>query len=257
MIETVTTHRPSVKNLLLRHIAHSYPYSKGRYRLMMLCERFLERREEIVSNLYGKYRFALDLGERGLQSSFYFFIPEYYEFETQKYINETVRPGSLTVDIGAHIGLLTILLADKVGPNGRVFCFEPESKNFQRLRRNVEINGLYWVKPIQMALADKGGGETVLSLSISDSSGHALSQTLSDESVSFDSSYQKVKTASLDCFVEEEKIPKIDLLKIDAEKSEVLILEGGGETPFQRARPQKSSAKFTRPRKNHRGDKTG
>src|SRR5262249_27856938 len=48
-------------------------------------------------------------------------------------IRRLVKPGSCVVDIGANIGFYTALLADCVGPTGRVYAFEPDETNFASL----------------------------------------------------------------------------------------------------------------------------
>lgn len=64
----------------------------------------------------------------------------YEPFETI-YFQKHVKDGQVVLDIGAHIGYYTLLLAKNVGRNGQVFAFEPEPKNFALLSKNVEING--------------------------------------------------------------------------------------------------------------------
>ena len=52
------------------------------------------------------------------------------------------RPGMTAYDVGAHIGYVTVCLAQAVGPQGHVVAFEPLPGNQQRLRANLELNGL-------------------------------------------------------------------------------------------------------------------
>jgi FkbM family methyltransferase len=52
------------------------------------------------------------------------------------------RPGMTAYDVGAHIGYVTLCLAQAVGPQGHVVAFEPLPANQQRLRTNLELNGL-------------------------------------------------------------------------------------------------------------------
>jgi FkbM family methyltransferase len=52
------------------------------------------------------------------------------------------RPGMTAYDVGAHIGYVTLCLARAVGPQGHVVAFEPLPANQQRLRANLELNGL-------------------------------------------------------------------------------------------------------------------
>jgi len=191
---------------------------------MKFCESRLEPRQEIISDFYGKYKLSLNLASAGLQSSFYYFLPERYEFETQRYIVEFVKPGMTTIDVGAHLGLFTVLMADRTGPQGKVYSFEPEAKNFLTLKENVELNHLDWVRLFQMAVSNKTG-EDILMINSGDSF-HALGVAIGDHPHASFVSRQTIQTITLDDLIEREKINKIDLIKIDAELSELLVFEG-------------------------------
>lgn len=66
---------------------------------------------------------------------------------------EQLSPGDTFVDVGANIGYYTVLAAQKVGPEGRVFAFEPDPESFALLQHNVERNGLS-----QVVLENKAAG---------------------------------------------------------------------------------------------------
>src|SRR5687768_8794135 len=51
-----------------------------------------------------------------------------YEPEVQRTLRRFVRPGDTVVDVGANMGIHTMLLADAVGPNGRVHAIEPNPR---------------------------------------------------------------------------------------------------------------------------------
>src|SRR5262245_35193972 len=53
-----------------------------------------------------------------------------------------VKPGDIFYDVGANIGLYTILAASKVGSSGKVYAFEPHVGNAHRLIQNVARNKL-------------------------------------------------------------------------------------------------------------------
>jgi hypothetical protein len=52
---------------------------------------------------------------------------------TCEWIDREVKPGDVFYDIGANIGVYSIMAARRVGETGRVFAFEPHSGNFSRL----------------------------------------------------------------------------------------------------------------------------
>jgi FkbM family methyltransferase len=63
------------------------------------------------------------------------------ELATQEALVERLRPGMIFYDLGANIGLFSLLAARLVGTGGRVFSFEPDAEVAARLRRNIEQNG--------------------------------------------------------------------------------------------------------------------
>lgn len=80
-----------------------------------------------------------------------------YEDATSAYFERVVKPGDTVIDVGAHIGYFTLLLAALVGPKGRVLAFEPNPENYQRLLSHLAINGLANVTPFHMAVGEKCG----------------------------------------------------------------------------------------------------
>jgi len=144
-----------LRNSILRNIGRLWPINKGRYRYMKLWEKFLLPCEEEISNFHGKFSFKLDLSKRGLQTSLFYFIPEYYETGTQRYLRETIKPCAVTMDIGAHIGFHTLLLAALAEKKGKVYSFEPLDDNFAVLTKNLAINSIKNVIVFFTALSNK------------------------------------------------------------------------------------------------------
>jgi hypothetical protein len=61
-----------------------------------------------------------------------------------------VTPGGYGIDLGAHIGLYTVLMASRVGPQGRIFAFEPSTPARERLQAHTrelpQVTVLPWTK---------------------------------------------------------------------------------------------------------------
>jgi FkbM family methyltransferase len=69
----------------------------------------------------------------------------------------TPQPGDLAFDLGAHAGVSTYLLAQAVGPAGKVLAFEPDPITFRHLESNIEAHGLHNVTALPMAIAPRAG----------------------------------------------------------------------------------------------------
>ena len=72
-------------------------------------------------------------------------------------LRKLVRPGMQVVDVGANIGLYSLLLARLVEPGGSVLAFEPEPNLFAVLRENCASNHATNVTPCPCALGRTNG----------------------------------------------------------------------------------------------------
>ena len=59
------------------------------------------------------------------------------------------------INIGANIGYFTLLAAREVGPDGKVFAFEPFPQTVELLKKNIDSNGYKNVQVISMAVSDR------------------------------------------------------------------------------------------------------
>ena len=66
-----------------------------------------------------------------------------YEIDTTKIIEKFVNEGDVCFDIGANVGPITLALAQKVTPKGKVYAFEPGPPIFEQLVRNIALNPPY------------------------------------------------------------------------------------------------------------------
>jgi FkbM family methyltransferase len=79
------------------------------------------------------------------------------EASIQKVLGERLHPGMVFYDLGANIGLFTLLAARLVGATGRVISFEPDGDAAARLRRNIERNQFTNVTVIEAGVWSKSG----------------------------------------------------------------------------------------------------
>ena len=70
------------------------------------------------------------------------YVNESYEPEVAAALARLVRSGWICVDVGAHIGYFTLLLARLVGEEGTVLAFEAAPDNARLLAQNVKLNKL-------------------------------------------------------------------------------------------------------------------
>mgnify|MGYP002376991787 CR=1 FL=1 len=125
-----------------------------------------------------------------------------------------VRTGDIAWDVGAFVGKYTEKLSCAVGPEGRVFAFEPNPQNRERLQERLGSEKNVAVLPV--ALGDKCESANLL-LSL------GRSRVVSD---SDRSDVSVVRMATGDAMVDHGEAAQPNLLKIDAEGFELKILEG-------------------------------
>lgn len=80
--------------------------------------------------------------------------PDYHEMH---FMRRYLRPGDAVLDVGANIGVYSLLAASLVGSAGRVLAFEPGPEANRRLTENLRINQLDNVKVHACALGDRVG----------------------------------------------------------------------------------------------------
>jgi FkbM family methyltransferase len=68
-----------------------------------------------------------------------------------------LRAGARVFDVGAHQGVVGLMLGHRVGPTGQVVTVEPNPHNFAACGRNAELNEMPWVVPHRAAISDREG----------------------------------------------------------------------------------------------------
>ncbi|MFC7542969.1 FkbM family methyltransferase [Siccirubricoccus deserti] len=120
------------------------------------CQSVAVDPQTILCRILGRYKFFVDCRDQGLAP--HLMLDGYWEYWVSDFIWRNVKPGETVADIGANLGYYTVLLADLVGPGGRVMAFEPNPRLFDLLQRNVAINGFSrWANCHAKAVAAKSG----------------------------------------------------------------------------------------------------
>jgi len=143
------------------------------------------------------------------------------EIRKKKHFEKTVQEGSIVYDIGANVGIYTILSSVLCGKSGQVFAFEPDPHNIRYLKDHIKLNKLQNVSIVEKAL--------------SNSSGRLFFQATSDHCQSHISENGEIEIESitLDDFVAKDKNHPPDVVKIDVEGAENLVIEGAHKTLSQ------------------------
>ncbi len=153
------------------------------------------------------------------------------ESELVEHMRKVLREGDTIFDIGANIGLISILLAK--GENGgqsQIHSFEPEPRNFRQLGNNIGLNNLKaQIHPHQLAL---GATEGQVELHIRGSEGEGRHSIASSKGATGAIS---VELTTMSNFCAREQVQP-DIIKIDVEGAEGQVL-AGMEGLLQQAAP--------------------
>jgi FkbM family methyltransferase len=140
------------------------------------------------------------------------------------FIRQHVRPGMTAVDVGANIGAHTLTMADSVGSQGAVHCFEP-TPVFETLRHNVRRNG--FESRVILNNCAVGASEGVAKFGVC-KPGYELFTSrgvpLADDCSTGESAEYPMTT--LDAYARKAGLDHIDFLKVDVEGGEVDVFRG-------------------------------
>ena len=143
-----------------------------------------------------------------------------YEAGTIRVLRGCLRPEDVFVDIGASVGLMSLVASRLVGPRGRVFAFEPQEASFAFLTRNLVRNGAANVTPLRLAVGSTKG--TLPLYARPRARGMATMVPGRDDG---DPS-AIVEVTAIDDFVREQGIDRCRMLKVDVEGMDLEVLRG-------------------------------
>lgn len=150
----------------------------------------------------------------------------------EKYFIEEILPkyvdkNPILIDVGGNIGRFSIMLIEKF-PNSKLHIFEPHPLNFKKLidcnlPENACINN--------MALGKKEGSFEIFDYFEGDGSEHAsIYKEVIEDIHGKKSISHEIKMTTLDRYIHDRNIDKVDFLKVDVEGEELNVFRGSLES---------------------------
>ncbi len=128
-------------------------------------------------------------------------------------------PGQTVVDIGGNIGGFAIVAGRLVGSEGRVITVEPEPQSFKQLETNLRRNKLEHVTAVQAAIGAQDGAVRIVP---HDNPLLNRVEAIENQQSADDAA---VPCLTLDRLLDDNRIERCDLMKIDCEGAEYEIFE--------------------------------
>jgi len=148
---------------------------------------------------------------------------------TIRWLNTFVQPGDVFYDIGANVGVYTVIAAQLVGPEGQVYAFEPHVANARSLLHNLSLNE--WGKRVRVITSALHHTTGYLVFNYrklkAGTSGHQLGHTTGELGETFEPMAMELKhSTTVDDLLDQGVIHPANLVKLDVDGNEWMIIQG-------------------------------
>lgn len=175
-----------------------------------------------------EYGFELEGQPQDIGVGSLFYRGQYEWGELQLWRQLLERKNLVIFDVGANVGLYSLLSAAHCREQGlvgaQIFGFEPNPVECAKFQRNVDLNGYSEIKILPLAISDREG---VCRMAIPPAGlgvfGHLLAN---NDSIASRDEVREVKTIDLDNWCKLHGIEQVDLMKLDVEGHELDVLHG-------------------------------
>jgi FkbM family methyltransferase len=161
----------------------------------------------------------------GEETSRALFVSGMYEPASMLAIERFLFAGAVMFDVGANVGVLTLFGSRRVGPAGHIYSFEPSSRERATLDRNVALNSCDNVTVIASAASDRAGTATLRVAAGQHRGQNTLAPSFAYPGVQMERE-ESVPLVALDDLWRAGMVRRPNVLKIDAEGSELKVLRG-------------------------------
>lgn len=200
-----------------RRLIQMYNFPRGKDRLYLILRSVLSLPRRMVIDLDSSLLLSCDLDEflqRWLYCNGLDADPDFVA------MRNILHPRDHFVDVGANIGVCSLIASVAVGEKGIVYAVEALPSTLTLLEENLELNKITNVRILPIALTDHDG-EVVF---YGSTNGNLGASSLSNEDL--DGVPVSVPARMLDSLIAEGTISGCDVLKIDIEGAELLALRG-------------------------------
>ena len=149
-----------------------------------------------------------------------------------RFLWKALRPGDTFLDVGAFHGVYSVVAGKRVTNRGRVIAFEPSPRDRRRLALHLRWNGIRNARVEPFAVSSAASELTFFQVVSGDPTRNGLKPPASDDLIA----KINVRAVSLDQYISDTKIERVDVMKLDVEGGELEALYGA-EALFEKFRP--------------------
>lgn len=135
------------------------------------------------------------------------------------YLEKLLDRGKVFIDVGANLGIYSLVASKILGDSGQVIALEPSTQSFPVLQENIKRNKFANVSAFPLAASQKRGTARLYR-------GPNPGFNSLGKDPSWKEETEDVLTDSLDAFLSQAGINRVDLIKIDVQGAEELVLQG-------------------------------
>jgi len=173
--------------------------------------------------ILGKYEFQTIENDEGISTELQ--IYESHEPLTTHLIINELKQDMVCIDLGSNIGYYAVIESNIIGESGKIFAIEPSPVNFPILKLNLENQKKNNFVAYNIGIGDKN---EEMEFIISAKSNWSRIR-MNNEKINSEDKVIKIPVKTLNSFVNENNIKKIDILRMDVEGFEYSILLGANE----------------------------
>lgn len=134
-------------------------------------------------------------------------------------LKRILSSGDIVIEAGANIGAHSLIMGNLIGPNGRLYAFEPTNYAFEKLDYHIKLNSLGSVITPERTVLSNHSGELPITSMVSEfvlfSTGDGVGEDISSSQVT-----------SIDNYVLLNNICSLKLIKIDVDGYDFKVLSG-------------------------------
>jgi FkbM family methyltransferase len=177
----------------------------------------------VVVSIFDDVKMKLNLDDLVQQ---HLFAHGYYEPEATAMWKYCLQSSKIVADVGANVGYYSLLSAKYGKKDTQIFSFEPMTHIFNRAKENIYLNSFSNIHLTKVALSNEKKKEVIALEEENNWGGSNIVVAAGDGKIRA----EQIETTTLDLFVQENNLERVDLIKMDVEGYEPFALHGMTQT---------------------------